>query len=69
MSTPTHFVKIGDRVEVSLVGKLWGKGEVVDISISRHGGSLLFPVFLVKSDSGNEVWVPPISVTPAHEGE
>jgi hypothetical protein len=59
---------IGDTVSVTLVGKVWGTGEVEEISSTSHGGSLLFPVFLIRKNTGEEIWVPPISISLIVEG-
>jgi hypothetical protein len=53
-------------VEVTLVGVLWGRGEIVDVSTSHYGGSLLYPVYRVDSSEGDTGWFPAISLSPVH---
>lgn len=54
---------IGDSVVVTLVGKIWGLGTIEEISFTEHGGTRLFPVFFVVKDTGESIWVPPISIS------
>ena len=55
--------RVGDRVEVTAVGRFWGEGEIVEISKSSHGGSKLYPVFMIETDDGTSGWFPAISLT------
>lgn len=60
---------IGDRVKATLVGREWGEGTIMGFSNYSHGGSYLYPVFLLRKDGvvdppqfGDEIWLPAISL-------
>lgn len=55
-----HF-QLHDRVSVTLVGELWGHGVIVDRSTQDYGGSTLFPVYCVRTESTHG-WFPMCSL-------
>lgn len=55
----------GDRVDVILIGEPWGTGDIIDISYSEYGGSLLYPAFQVRNEDDVREWFPGICLTPS----
>lgn len=55
--------RLHDQVSVTLVGEQWGVGTIVDRSTQDYGGSRLFPVYCVRTASGDEGWFPACSLS------
>jgi hypothetical protein len=56
-----HF-HLHESVSVTLAGELWGRGTIVDRSTQDYGGSRLFPVYCVRTESGQQGWFPMCSL-------
>jgi hypothetical protein len=50
--------RLHEQVSVTLVGERWGSGQIVDRSTTEYGGTRLYPVYCVRTASGNEGWFP-----------